>query len=450
MRAASNAVSWKAPAVGQASVGSAHCPAIKLTANLGKNSPIVQAVQRYINPTYQMVHTTEPFDSTGGDLIVLYASSHQNVIFTPSDNFDNRWISIAGPANTTGGFDLRSQMWYAEAGKVGPGQRISLHLSKKQPLVISVFVVSGADKISPIQAVSLVGDDDGTKSVNAESPPISVANKNDLLLGWVKASAGARFKAEQGFSQQDGASSDFLASESRTALSPGTYNTRFTLNKPQTWQSAVVAIAGSDQATLTWTVTAEKKAKREHRFIVEKCGGASCSDFAPIALSTATRYIDSSLKPSQDYRYRVEEYNGGHLATLSSIVSLTTPVVRPSLPGNVTAIRVLPTETNLSWTPATEGLKAASEYMVERCRGAQCSDFKEVAITSVTSYEDRSVPSGVRCRYQVRAIDAAGNAGPALVATNAPVLVSPGPMYVIGFAFISIAPCYRFLRAVVG
>ena len=84
--------------------------------------PIVDTVQGYYNSTFLTTHTTAAFDSTGGDLIVLFASSHFGVTFNPSDNFGNRWISIAGPTTTALGFDLESQIWYAPNPTVGPGR----------------------------------------------------------------------------------------------------------------------------------------------------------------------------------------------------------------------------------------------------------------------------------------------------------------------------------------
>ena len=97
--------------------------------NLTGPGPIVQATQGYINSTALTTHTTAPFDSTGGDLIVVFASSHAGVTMTPSDSFHNTWISAAGPTNTSTGFDLRSQIWYAKNPTVGPGHTFTLTLS---------------------------------------------------------------------------------------------------------------------------------------------------------------------------------------------------------------------------------------------------------------------------------------------------------------------------------
>ena len=91
-----------------------------LTAGPG-SAPIVAAVQGYYNSTFLTVHTTAAFDSTGGDGIVLCASSHFGVTFTPSDNFGNTWISIAGPTTTSLGFDLRTASLVCTKSNRWPG-----------------------------------------------------------------------------------------------------------------------------------------------------------------------------------------------------------------------------------------------------------------------------------------------------------------------------------------
>ena len=138
----------------------------------GGPAPIVDAVQSYINSTYLTVHTTAPFDSSGGDLLVMYASSHASVTMTPSDNFNNTWVTIAGPTDTTTGFDLHSQIWYVANPSVGPNHTVTMTLSAAQPLVMSIFVIKGSNISSPIDAVSLIGSDAGTQNVNVVSPAL--------------------------------------------------------------------------------------------------------------------------------------------------------------------------------------------------------------------------------------------------------------------------------------
>ena len=133
---------------------------------------------------------------------MMFASSHAGVTMTPSDNFGNTWVTIAGPTNTSVGFDLRSQFWYVANPIVGPGQTVSLTFSVPESLVMSIFVVKGSNISSPIDAVSLIGSDNGTQTINVVSPSITTTTANDLLMGWVKVSAGAAFTSGPGFPQQ--------------------------------------------------------------------------------------------------------------------------------------------------------------------------------------------------------------------------------------------------------
>ncbi|MEO6544858.1 MAG: fibronectin type III domain-containing protein, partial [Nitrospiraceae bacterium] len=48
-------------------------------------------------------------------------------------------------------------------------------------------------------------------------------------------------------------------------------------------------------------------------------------------------------------------------------------------------------------------------YRVERCQGAGCSTFVQIATPSTTSYSDPGLTAGTSYSYRVRAADAAGN-----------------------------------------
>src|SRR6185312_6237449 len=191
--------------------------------NLNGPAPIVQNVQGYINATWLTSHTTAPFDSTGGDAIVVFASSHAGVTMTPSDNFNNTWISVAGPTNTGTGFDLRSQIWYAKNPTVGPGQTFTLNLSAAQSLVMSVFVLKGSNVSNPIDVLSAIGDDAGTQSLSVASPNVITSNADDTLIGFVKSSVGETFTAGTGYMFEPAASSNFLAAENQAVVTKGTY-----------------------------------------------------------------------------------------------------------------------------------------------------------------------------------------------------------------------------------
>src|SRR5260370_16639504 len=57
-------------------------------------------------------------------------------------------------------------------------------------------------------------------------------------------------------------------------------------------------------------------------------------------------------------------------------------------PSNLTGTAVGPVQVNLSWTAATETGGTLSQYLVERCAGAACSNFAQVGTRVATSLSD--------------------------------------------------------------
>ncbi len=322
------------------SVGTPTAPG-NLIAGAGP-APIVVATQGYINATFLTSHTTAAFDSTGGDLIVLCASAHSGVTFTPSDSFGNTWIPIAGPTNANAGaFDLRTQLWYARNPAVGQGHTVTMGLSAAQPLVISIIVAKGSNLTSPIDAVSLIGSDNGTQTTAVVSPSVTTTASNDLLIGFAKVSAGASFAAGSGFTQQGTASSNFLDAETGPAATPGTYTATLTLNTSQSWQSAVVAAANNpNQASLSWTAATESGGTISN-YLVERCQGVGCTNFAQIGPTTVAGFNDTGLSPSTSYSYRVRAEDTtntvGPYSTVATLVTPGTTTSAPSAPGSLSA-----------------------------------------------------------------------------------------------------------------
>jgi IPT/TIG domain/Fibronectin type III domain/Abnormal spindle-like microcephaly-assoc'd, ASPM-SPD-2-Hydin len=385
-----------------------------LTAGAGPG-PVVAAVESYINSTFLTSHTTAPFDSTGGDSIVLLASSHAGVAFTPSDSFGNSWIPIGGPTNTVLGFDLRTELWFVKNPIVGSGHTVTMGLSAAQSLVMSIFVVTGSNISSPIDAISLIGSDNGTQTVNVVSPGITTSDTNDLLLGFVKVSAGAVFTSGPGFTPQPAASSNFLDAESGSATSPGNYSATFTLDSQQTWQSAVVAAANNpNQTGLSWIASTDTGGTISN-YLVERCQGVNCANFAQIgtAPSPTTTFNDKGLVASTTYNYRVRAQDSKSiLGPYSNVATLVTPATIPSLPGNLTATAISNTQANLSWTASTENGGTVSQYLVERCQATGCTSFSQVGTATGTAYTDAELNSGTSYTYRVRAADTAGNLSP--------------------------------------
>lgn len=261
----------------------------------GGPAPIVQRVEGYLNRAFLKEHTTASFDSTGGDLIVACASSHAGVMMTPSDSLHNTWIAAAGPTNSTAGFDLRTQIWYSKNPTVGSAHTFTLTLSVEQPLVISIFVVRGANAADPIDAVSTIGDDAGTQSLTVASPSILTTNHDDLLIGFGKSSISETWKPGSGFALQRSASSHYLVAESGLAAAPGKYSATFLVSTTATWESAVIAVRASATPaaympiTLSWNASSDNIGVASYE--VERCQGAACNDFAPIGATGACQRV---------------------------------------------------------------------------------------------------------------------------------------------------------------
>jgi fibronectin type 3 domain-containing protein len=83
----------------------------------------------------------------------------------------------------------------------------------------------------------------------------------------------------------------------------------------------------------------------------------------------------------------------------------------PSAPSALAASAAGPDRIDLSWQPASDNV-AVALYRIERCQGAGCSGFAEIASTTATGYSDTGLSPASDYSYRVRAEDAAGNLGP--------------------------------------
>ena len=144
--------------------------------------------------------------------------------------------------------------------------------------------------------------------------------------------------------------------------------------------------------------------------MVERCQGTGCTNFTQIATPAGTSYKDTSVSPSTSYSYRVRATDAaGNLSTYSNTATALTPdTTPPSQPGTLTATAVSGGEIDLSWGASTDNV-GVTGYQVERCQGASCTSFAQIATPTATTYKDTTVAVGTSYSYRVRATDAAGN-----------------------------------------
>lgn len=167
--------------------------------------------------------------------------------------------------------------------------------------------------------------------------------------------------------------------------------------------------AGETQIDLTWAHPSED----EDGFKIERCTGAGCSNFAEIATAaaSATSYSNSGLASSTSYTYRVRAFNAGGNSGYSNTASATTnsdATPPPAAPSGLTATPAGQTQINLAWTDNADN---EDGFKVERCTGAGCSNFAQIATTpaNATSYSNTGLTAGTTYSYRVRANNANGD-----------------------------------------
>ena len=182
--------------------------------------------------------------------------------------------------------------------------------------------------------------------------------------------------------------------------------------QPPTAPSNLQASAiSSTQVNLSWTGSTDNVAVTGYR--VERCQGAGCSTFAEIAQPSGTTFNDTGRSPSTSYSYRVRAADAvpnfsGYSNTASATTLAGSDTQPPTAPSNLQASAISSTQVNLSWTGSTDNV-AVTGYRVERCQGAGCSTFAEIAQPSGTTFNDTGRSPSTSYSYRVRAADAVPN-----------------------------------------
>ena len=169
----------------------------------------------------------------------------------------------------------------------------------------------------------------------------------------------------------------------------------------------VASAASSSQIDLTWV----DNDNTEAGFKIERCMGAGCSDFTQIATvgANVTSYSNTGLAASTSYSYRVQTYNAAGNSDFSNTATAVTPAIPiPNPPSNLTAVAVSTGQINLSWTDSDN---TETGFKIERCTGAGCSDFVQIATVgaNVTSYPNTGLTASTSYSYRVRAYNIAGD-----------------------------------------
>lgn len=129
-----------------------------------------------------------------------------------------------------------------------------------------------------------------------------------------------------------------------------------------------------------------------------------------LAESQAVSYTDNNVPPgSYDYRVDTCNDNGCSESPNPVFVSFAKDTTIPSRPENfsVPQQEVTDAESNLSWSSSTDDI-GIEHYNIYRSI-ASATNFKFIASTSATTYEDSNLSPLTNYYYKVRSVDYAGN-----------------------------------------
>ena len=199
-------------------------------------------------------------------------------------------------------------------------------------------------------------------------------------------------------------------------------------NPPSAPSGLSAGAVSSSRMDLSWSAATDDFGVSSYE--VERCQGAGCSSFVAVTTVTTLAWSDTGRSPATSYSYRVRardtagqvglvlgNSDGGDTAAVDN---------PPSAPTGLSASASGSSGVNLSWTAATDDIGVAS-YEVERCQGAGCSGFVQVATTASTSLADTGLQASTSYSYRVRARDTAAQAGAYSNVASATTGAAPPP-----------------------
>jgi len=380
---------------------------------------------------------------TAGNLNVVAVgwNTASRTINSVVDTKGNVYTLAIGP--TKRGTTLTQSIYYAKniASAAAGANSVTITFSgPAQSPDVRIAEYSGIDPVNPVDvSVGANGS-----SATASSGSVTTTNATDLLFG-ASYVATHNTGPGSGFTQRIITDPDGDIVEDQAVTAIGSYAATAPMasggwvmqlvafraatlnpdNMPPTAPTNLTATAISiSQINLAWTAATDNVAVTN--YLVERCQGAGCSNFAQIGTTTGTTFNNTGLAVATAYSYRVRATdaanNLGPYAAVASTSTLadTTP---PSAPSNLAATVASQTQINLAWTASTDNV-GVTGYLVERCQGPGCSDFAQIGTATGTTFSNTGLATGTSYSYRVRATDAANNLG---AYSNVATALTPAP-----------------------
>ena len=384
---------------------------------------------------------------SAGNLNVVVVGWNDSSGQTPTvtDSKGNTYVAAVGPT-VFGGFATQT-IYYASNIAAAAANANTVTVTFSAPAAFPDIRVAEYRGIATSNPVDAAVGAQGS-STSSSSGALATTNANDLLVGanlvqTGTSGAGAGF-INRGITVPDG---DILQDQIVTAT--GSYNSSSSIAPSGSWIMQLVAfkaasvgsdtqppsapgtpapvVVSSTQINLTWPAATDNVAVTG--YFVERCAGAGCSNFAQVGTPATASFSDLGLTASTSYSYRVRATDaavnlGPYSATASATTQAPPDTQPPTAPGTPVLTVVSSTQINLTWAAATDNV-AVTGYFVERCSGAGCSTFAQVAAPVAASLNDTGLAASTSYTYRVRATDAANNIGAYSTTATAVTQASP-------------------------
>lgn len=193
---------------------------------------------------------------------------------------------------------------------------------------------------------------------------------------------------------------------------------------PSTPSGLTVSGSTTTSISLAWTASTDNVGVTGYQ--VWRAPGASGGTFAQVGTSTTTTFSNGGLTAGQTFRYQVRAVDAaGNQSAFSSTVTGQTQTgggdtQPPTVPGNFRITGTTANSISLAWNASTDNV-GVTGYQIFRAAGASGGTFAQVGTTTGLAFTNSGLTANTSFRYQVRAVDAAGNNSgftPMLLATT--------------------------------
>jgi chitodextrinase len=410
------------------------CLVLPLTASAAPTISYIQG--NYATPQSSQVSVAVTFNSaqTAGDLNVIVVGWNDSTASVSSvlDSSGNTYQRAIGPTVVSG--VLSQSIYYAKnivSASAGANTVTVLFSSAASSPDVRVVEYSGADLSNPVDVTKAGTGKGGTST----SGSVTTTNTTDLIFG-ANTVTGSTKGPGTGFTQRILTVPDGDIVEDRMVAVTGTYSATAAVTggrwimqmvafrtqvggggvdtQPPTAPTNLTSSAiSATQINLSWTASTDNVGVTG--YLVERCQGAGCTNFAQIGTTPATTFNDTTLTTGTAYSYRARAVDAaGNLSPYSNVASATTPASDtqpPTTPINLTATAVSGSQINLSWGASSDNV-GVTGYLIQRCQGVGCTSFAPLTTVPTTTYSDTGLASNTNYTYQVKATDAAGNFSP--------------------------------------